>query len=167
MTQTTKQVCVLGTHHAYQYKIVRKKYFENVSALIEIHSVDLVAEEASGIDRDTYAKKVADIRKVSWKNVDLTSEERKLVPDINALGLGTQIDFDLHSLREWVWVIRTAKSMKQSAMLISGLAHLMGVASKFHSLGFPVATEAYFDNEDEKLKVERTEPEPAADKITP
>jgi hypothetical protein len=165
--QTIKRVCVLGTHHAYQYKTVRKKYFENVCALIEIHSVDLVAEEASGIERDTYAKKIADIRKVSWRNVDLTSEERKLVPDINVLGLGTQIDFDLHSLREWVWVIRTAKNMKQSAMLICGFAHLMGVASKFHSLGFAVATEVYFDNEDEKLIVERTEPEPTADKITP
>src|SRR6267154_425582 len=114
MTQNIKRVCILGTHHAYQYQTVRRKYFENVSALIEIYSVDLVAEEASGINRDTFAKKIADIRKVLWKNVDLTSEERKLVPDINALGLGTQIDFDLHSLREWVWVIRTAKCMKQS-----------------------------------------------------
>jgi hypothetical protein len=34
-------------------------------------------------------------------------------------------------------------------------------------MGFAVATEVYFDNEDEKLIVERTEPEPAADKITP
>jgi hypothetical protein len=163
----TKRVCVLGTHHAYQYKTVRTKYFENVSALIEIHSVDLVAEEATGIERDTYAKKIADIRKVSWKNVDLTSEERKLVPDINALSLGTQIDFDLHTLREWVWVIRTAKNMKQSAMLICGFAHLMGVASKFYSLGFAIATEAFFDNKDEKLIAERTEPMPAADKTTP
>jgi hypothetical protein len=67
MTQTIKRVCVLGTHHAYQYQTVRGKYFENVSALIEIHSVDLVAEEASGIAWDTYAKKIADIRKVSWE----------------------------------------------------------------------------------------------------
>ncbi len=167
MMQTTKQVCVFGTHHAYQYQTVRGKYCENVNALIEIYSVDLVAEEASGIDRDTYAKKIADARKVSWKNVDLTSEERKPVPDINPRGLGTEIDFDLHSLREWVWVIRTAKSMKQSAMLICGFAHLMGVASKFHSLGFVVATEAYFDKADEKLIVERTEPEPAVDRIKP
>ena len=36
--------------------------------------------------------------KVSWKNVDLTREERVHVPDINPSGLGTLIDFDLHML---------------------------------------------------------------------
>ena len=33
MTQAIKRVCVLGTHHAYQYKTVRRKYFESVGAL--------------------------------------------------------------------------------------------------------------------------------------
>ena len=150
------RVCIFGTHHAYQYKIMRWKYPQNVECLIQIHSVDLVAEEASGV-ATTYAKTIANNAKVLWKNVDLTREERKLVPDLNAMGIGTQIDFDLHSLREWVWVIRTAKSMKQSALLICGLAHTMGVAAKFQSIGFEIETHVYLDGADDKIIGNRTE----------
>src|SRR6202035_441140 len=99
------KICILGTHHAYQYQAPRFRYLENIKNLIEIHSVDLVAEEATGISGASYAqvltKKIFASR-ISWKNVDLTEDERTKVPDINQLGLGTQVDFDLHMLREWV-----------------------------------------------------------------
>lgn len=111
------KICIFGTHHAYQYKTTRRSYLQNVECLIQLHSVDLVAEEASGLTT-TYAKAIAHQAKVLWKNVDLTTEERKVVPDVNPYSIGTLIDFDLHSLREWVWVIRTAKLMKHSALLI-------------------------------------------------
>src|SRR6267378_3412465 len=99
---TNSRVCVFGTHHAYQYKTVRQRYFQNVHDLIKIHAVDLVAEEFSAPGQTSYAEKITAIHQVPWKNVDLTTEERKLVPDINPWSLGTLIDLDLHSLREWV-----------------------------------------------------------------
>ncbi len=151
-----QQICIFGTHHAYQYKTTRWRYLQNVECLIQIHSVDLVAEEASGLET-TYARAIANEAKVLWKNVDLTPEERKLVPDLNPDSIGTQIDFDLHSLREWVWVIRTAKLMRHSALLICGFAHTTGAAAKFQSVGFDVETHVYFDGEDDKIIENRTE----------
>ncbi len=130
-----------------------------VKDLIQIHSVDLVVEEATGIQRDSYAKSITDLCDVRWKNVDLTAEERRLVPDINQMGIGTQIDFDLHCLREWVWVIRTTKAIKESALLICGLAHTTGVASCFRSVGYEVETHIFFDNADDRLITARIEGE--------
>ncbi|MGH2509062.1 MAG: hypothetical protein ACRDHZ_16910 [Ktedonobacteraceae bacterium] len=66
------------------------------------------------------------------------------------IGGGTLVDLDLHMLREWVWVIRTSKAMKQSALLICGLAHSFSVAEKFLWIGFDVEVNVYFDNADEK-----------------
>jgi hypothetical protein len=150
------KICIFGTHHAYQYKIPRRRYFQNVKCLIQIHSVDLVAEEATGVTT-SYAEGIANEAKVAWKNVDLTPEERKLVPDLNPYSIGTQIDFDMHWLREWVWVIRTAKLMKHSALLICGFAHTTDVAAKFQSVGFDVETHIYLDGEDNKVIENRTE----------
>jgi hypothetical protein len=151
------KICVFGTHHAYKYKTVRRRYFEYVSNLIKIHAVDLVAEEFSAHGQGSYAQKIAAVHNVLWKNVDLTSDERALVADINPCSIGTQIDTDLHSLREWVWVARTAKAMKQSALLICGFAHTTGIADKFQSVGFDVETHVYLDNTDDKLIENRSE----------
>lgn len=159
MNHISPKVCVLGTHHAYQYKRVRKKYLHAVKDLIQIHSVDLVAEEATGIEGGSFAKEIADLTNTPWKNVDLTHEEREVTPDINRMGIGTQIDLDLHSLREWVWVIRTAKAMKESALLICGFAHTTGISCKFRSIGFDVETHVYLDNADDKLIANRFEDE--------
>jgi hypothetical protein len=147
-----RKICILGTHHAYQYLAPRTTYLQNVKNLIETHSVDLVAEEATGIPDVSYAHRlimnVFDSR-ILWKNVDLTKDERKKVPDINPMGLGTLVDFDLHKLREWVWVIRTSRAMKDSALLICGLAHTFSVADNFQLAGFAVETNVYFDRIDE------------------
>ena len=126
---------------------VRRAYFENVRSLIEIHAVDFIAEESSD-SIETYAQKIANIKNIPWRNVDLTRKEREGVPDVNPLGIGTQQDLDLQIFREWVWVIRTAKAMKQSALLVCGLAHLTGLGEKFLSLGFEVETHVYFDRTD-------------------
>jgi hypothetical protein len=148
-----QKICILGTHHAYQYRAPRLAYLQNVKDLITIHCVDLVAEEATGVPGTTYAqeliKKVEFKSQISWKNVDLTAEERKKVPDINQLGIGTLVDFDLHMLREWVWVIRTSETMKDSALLICGFAHTFSVAEKFQCVGFNVEINVYFDKSDE------------------
>lgn len=151
------RVCIFGTHHAYQYKTVRRRYFQNVHDLIQIHAVDLVAEEFTAHGQTSYAEEIANLHKIPWKNVDLTGEERKHVPDLNPLSIGTQIDADLHALREWVWVARTAKAMKRSALLICGMAHTTGLAEKFGLVGFEVELHVYFDNGDDKAIEHRTE----------
>jgi hypothetical protein len=48
-----------------------------------IHGVDLVTEEFTAHGQTSYAEKIAGLHQISWKNVDLTSEERKHVPDLN------------------------------------------------------------------------------------
>jgi hypothetical protein len=154
-----QRVCIFGTHHAYQYKTVRRRYFQNVHDLIKIHAVDLVAEEFSAHGQTSYAGKIASLHQIPWKNVDLTGEERKHVPDLNPDSIGTQIDADLHSLREWVWVARTAKAMKRSALLICGFAHTTGIAEKFALAGFGVELHVYLDNADDKVIEHRDEEE--------
>lgn len=146
------KICICAVHHDYQHCAPRPAYLQNVRDLIKLHSVDLVAEEATGVPT-TYAQqellKPEYTGKTTWKNVDLSGEERKLVPDINSLGIGTQMDFDLHMLREWVWVIRTSKAMKDSALLICGWTHAFSVAEKFQSAGFDVDVNVYFDKIDQ------------------
>ncbi len=157
MSVTSRKICILGTHHAYQYRTVRRRYFQHVNDLIEFHSVDLVAEEFITRGKTSYAEKIAAIHLVRWRNVDLTAEERKLTPDLNPLSLGTLQDFDLHSLREWVWVTRTASAMKRPALMICGLAHTISIAAKFESVGFEVEMHVYFDNADDELIANRAE----------
>lgn len=151
-----RKICILGTHHAYQYCAPRTAYLQHVKDLIEIHSVDLVAEEATGIPDASYAHRLIMSffsSQILWKNVDLTEDERKKVHDINPMCFGTLVDFDLHSLREWVWVIRTSKAMKDSALLICGLAHTFSIADKFKLAGFAVETNVYFDKlDDDNIK---------------
>jgi hypothetical protein len=148
-----RKICILGTCHAYQYCAPRPAYLQNVRDLIEIHSVDLVAEEATGIDGKSYAHRLIESvlkNQIAWKNIDLTADERTRVPDLNPMGIGTLQDFELHSLREWVWVVRTSKAMKDSALLICGCAHTFSVAEKFQQIGFEVETNAYFDKKDDE-----------------
>ena len=149
------KICILGTHHAYQMEAPRKKYLSTLTELISLHTVDLVAEEASGVS-STYALRLVDkfkgkiVPDISWANVDLTGEERTGVPDSNPYGLGTLVDFDFQAVREWTWVIRTLKRMKNSALLICGFAHMLSVAEKFRWVGCDVETHAYFDKQDDE-----------------
>lgn len=149
------KICIVGTHHAYQSEIVRESYSKTLVELITNHNVDLVEEEATGVPttfakmfiENIYPPKVnSDAR---WTNVDLTREERKNVPDVNPYSIGPRVDFDLHMLREWVWVIRTSKAIKHSALLICGWCHTFSVAEKFQWAGFDVEINVYFDKADE------------------
>jgi hypothetical protein len=151
-----RKICILGTHHAYQYCALRTAYLQHVKDLIDIHSVDLVAEEATGIPDASYAHRLimsVFSSQILWKNVDLTEDERKKVPDVNPMSFGTRVDFDLHTLREWVWVVRTSEAMKDSALLICGLAHTFSAADKFQLAGLAVETNVYFDKlDDDNIK---------------
>jgi hypothetical protein len=148
-----RKICILGTYHDYQYKVVRKAYPRTVEDLITIHDVDLIAEEASGV-ASTYAQRWVEAckskleRQIEWKNVDLTHEERKGVPDVNPYGIGTLVDLDFQITRERQWVVRTSQAMRKSALLICGWVHALSVAEKFRLSGFVVETNVYFDKQD-------------------
>lgn len=154
MEQTSsRKVCILGTLHHYQHEVIREDYLRNVGDLMEIHHVDLVAEEASGLST-TYAREFVELCRdkgkleIGWKDVDLTRDERKKVPDANPLGIGTLQDLDFQIIREWTWVVRTSKAMRQSALLICGWAHALSVAEKFRCVGFAVEVHVFFDKQD-------------------
>ena len=132
---------------------MRPQYLHNVSELITIHKVDLVAEEA--LDKhNTYARQFVEglktklKRDIEWKGVDLSPDERKLVPDENPLGIGTLCDLDFQLAREWAWVVRTSKAMKQSALFICGWSHALSLSEKFRWAGFAVETHVFFDKQD-------------------
>lgn len=146
-----RKVCILGVHHAYQYQVGRLQYLQELKNLVEIHAVDLVAEEASGIDGETFAQELLQrfFPGVAWANVDLTSEERKGLPDSNPLGIGTVVDYEFNMTREHAWVERTEKAVKNSALLICGYCHVFSIAQKFLAAGFQVEVNVYFDKEDQ------------------
>ena len=150
-----RKVCILGTFHDYQYKLLRKSYLRTVIDLIQIHSVDFIAEEAAGLSETYFSKYVAEMklafgRDVHWNNVDLDGKEREGIPDVNPHGIGTLVDLELQVIREWVWVTRTANRMKDSALLICGCVHSFSVAEKFRLSGFEVEVNVHLDAEDVK-----------------
>lgn len=148
-----RKVCILGTLHDYQLYVGRPQFLRTVDDLMTIHNVDLVAEEALGT-MNTYARRWVDKcrdelnRDIEWKGVDLTADERKGVPDANPLGIGTLQDLDFQIPREWAWVVRTSKAMKQSALFICGWAHVFSVAEKFRWTGFAIEVHVFFDKQD-------------------
>jgi hypothetical protein len=149
---STRAVCIFGTLHDYQFKAVRQGYLQNVADLVAIHQADLIAEEATGLPT-TYARQFVERCRnknldLEWENIDLTREERKLVPDENLSGIGTVQDLDFQIAREWTWVVRTSRAMKTSALLICGWVHALSVAEKFRWAGFTVEVNVYFDKSD-------------------
>jgi hypothetical protein len=158
-----RKVCILGTFHDYQYRLLRKSYLSTVISLIEIHSVDFIAEEAAGVSETYFSKNLAELkltfgREVRWSNVDLDGKEREGIPDVNPQGTGTLVDLDLQVTREWVWVTRTAHRMKDSALLICGCVHSFSVAEKFRWAGFEVEVHVHLDAEDVKRVTALIEP---------
>jgi hypothetical protein len=149
-----RKVCIFGTLHDYQTSVVRPQFFQNIKDLMDIHSVDLVAEEASGCP-GTYANALVELCKkmkpnitLDWKQVDLTGPERVGIPDKNPSGNGTFHDLDFQIVREWTWVARTLMAMETSALLICGVAHTFSVGEKFRFAGLEVETHVYFDRRD-------------------
>jgi len=150
-----RKVCILATFHDYQHRLLRKSYISSVVSLIQIHSVDFIAEEAAGVSETYFSKNLAEIKRtlgrdLHWGNVDLNGDERKGIPDVNPDGLGTLVDLDLQVIREWVWVTRTANRMKDSALLICGCVHSLSVAEKFRLVGFEVEVNVHIDAADVK-----------------
>jgi hypothetical protein len=149
--RVTPKVCILGLHHAYQFKILRPAYLKIVLDLIQEHSVDLVAEESSDTVT-TYIQELIASEKhpgVAWKNVDLNAAERALLPDANPDGWGTLLDYEFQMSREKAWVERTLATARESALLICGAVHALSVAGKFKQAGANVEIHLFLPREDE------------------
>ncbi|HXW57742.1 MAG TPA: hypothetical protein VEJ67_18460 [Candidatus Cybelea sp.] len=149
------RICVLGTHHMYQEDVCRKSYLRTLCDLIDIHAVELVAEEAKA-DSNTHARRAVDILKsqgksIDWIGIEIEREEREYIPDRNPLGIGTFVDLDFYMTREWIWVARVARRSKNSTLVICGLAHTLSLAEKFQSIRFDVETDVFLDKSDENL----------------
>ena len=97
----------------------------------------------------TFVRIFAQVLKIDWDNIDLKSDERKYFPDSNSLGLGTEQDLYFANDREWVWLIRTARRMKESALIICGFGHVFSLGNKFAEVGFEVDVNAFFDKIDD------------------
>ena len=147
----TPKVCILGLHHAYQFKILRPAYLKITLDLIQEHAVDLVAEESSD-NVTTYIQEIIASGKltgVAWKNVDLNEAERALLSDSNPNGWGTLIDYEFQMAREEAWVERTLAAARESALLICGAVHVLSLARKLKEAGVAVETHLFLPREDE------------------
>jgi hypothetical protein len=118
--------------------------------LISEHGVDLIAEESTDMTT-TYVETLVlqgGFPGVTWINVDATPIERSGWHDENPEGRGTLVDFEFTMKRERVWVEKTTKATKESALLICACTHSMSSAVKFHEAGFRVTTHGYLDPTD-------------------
>jgi hypothetical protein len=144
-----KKICVFGTFHYYQLDVYRPQFINELSCLAEIHTVDVILEEAVAelitIPR-VWAKKKASL---PWVPVDLNRDERKGIPDKNPCGIGTLVDLDFQNARERAWVERTAKAVKVSGLFICGGVHTLSVAQKFIAGGFDVEVHTFIDRSDD------------------
>lgn len=128
-----RKLCIVGTHHQFQCDDLMHSYFDsNLLHLIDEYRIDTICEEGSGLPPKSCVEVLADALGLKWKNIDLTIEERKLVPD---KGDNDQIqDLDLHEAREKVWVERISDVVDESGLLICGLCHTFTIAQKLREL---------------------------------
>jgi hypothetical protein len=104
----------------------------NLRCLIEEHNIDTICEEATGVLPKSCVELLADELNLRWKNVDATQEERKLIPD---RGDGDQVqDLEMHTQREFIWVVRISEAVTESGLLICGLCHVFTIAEKLREL---------------------------------
>ena len=120
---------------------------------------DFIGEEWSDrIEEPSYAHLFADVLKTKWDNIDLRSEERTYFPDSNSLGVGTQQDLTFTNEREWVWLIRTARRMRESGLIICGFGHAFSLGNKFAQVGFEVDVNVFFDKiDDDAIKANKAD----------
>lgn len=108
-------------------------YFDtNLRDLIERCKVDTICEEGTGLPPKSCVESLADELGIRWKNIDLTVEERNLLPD---RGDGDQLqDIDFFERREKAWVERISSTVGESGLLICGLCHAFTIAEKLRGL---------------------------------
>ena len=143
-----RKVCVFGTHHQFQEDSPMDSAFDGrLRELIRDHQVDCVLEEATGLPPKSCVELLADELGIGWENVDLTVEQRNLVPDSALTGrYDTLQDLTLHSQRERAWVTRVSETVVKSGLLIVGLFHVLSIGEKLHALDFVVEVHVYDPN---------------------
>lgn len=140
-----RKVCIFGTHHQFQFDAPMDSAFDgHLRELIRDHQVDCILEEATSLPAKSCVELMADELGIRWANVDLTAEERKLVPDSALTGkYDTLQDLTLHAHRERVWVAKVSEMVVNSGLLIVGLCHVLSLGEKLRGLDFEVEAHIY------------------------
>lgn len=119
----------------------------HVRELIQDHQVDCILEEATGLPAKSCVELLADELGIRWANIDLTAEQRTLVPDSALTGrYDTLQDLTLHSRGESAWVAKVSEMVVNSGLLIVGLCHVLSMGEKLRGLDFEVEAHVYNPN---------------------
>lgn len=123
-----RKLCIFGIHHQFQFDQPMNGYFaSNLRALIDMHRVDTICEEATGLPPKSCVERLADELGIQWRNIDLTRQERKLLSDRSDVHLQ---DLELQERREKTWVVRISEAVTESGLLICGVAHALSMAQR-------------------------------------
>src|ERR1044071_8729161 len=115
-----RKLRIFGSHHQFQVDSPMESAFDaRLRELIQDHQVDCILEEATGLPAKSCVELLADGLGIRWANIDLTIDERKLVPDSALTGMyDTLQDLTLHSRRESAWVGKISEMVVKSGLLI-------------------------------------------------
>jgi hypothetical protein len=120
---------------------------QRLRELIQDHKVDTILEEATGLPPKACVEALADELDIRWVNVDLTVEQRRLVPDSALTSVyDTFQDLTLHAQRENAWVVKVSEAVATSGLLICGACHVLSFGEKLRGLGFEVEAHIYSPN---------------------
>jgi len=140
-----RKLCIFATQHQFQVDSPMDSAFDGrLRELIQDHQVDCILEEATGLPAKSCVELLADELGIRWSNIDLTAEQRKLVPDSALTGkYDTLQDLTLHSHRESAWVAKVSEMVVNSGLLIVGLCHVLSMGEKLRGLDFDVEAHVY------------------------
>jgi hypothetical protein len=143
-----RKLCIFGSHHEFQMDSPMDSNFnQRLRELIRDHQVDCILEEASGLPAKACVEVLADDLGIRWANIDLTSEQRKHVPDSALTGkYDTLQDLTLHSHRENVWSTKISEVVVNSGLVILGMCHVLSMGEKLRGLSFEVEAHIYDPN---------------------
>jgi hypothetical protein len=145
MVTVMRKICLFATHHEFQEDSPMDSAFDGrLRELARDHQVDCILEEATGLPAKSCVELLADELGIRWANVDLTVDQRKLVPDSALTGkYDTLQDLTLHSHRESLWVANVSAMVVSSGLLIVGLCHVLSMGEKLRTLDFSVEVHVY------------------------
>jgi hypothetical protein len=120
----SRKLCIFAAHHQFQVDCPIDSAFDgHLRELIRHHQVDCILEEPTGLPAKSWIELLADELGIRWADIDLTAEQRKLVPVSALTGkYDTLQGLSLHSHRESAWVAKVSEmTAKNSGLLIVGL----------------------------------------------
>jgi hypothetical protein len=140
-----RKLCVFASHHQFQVDpLMDSTYDQHLRELIHRHNVDVILEEATGLPPKSCVEVLADELHIRWMNVDLSKEQRKLVPeDALTKMYDTFQDLSVHRQRESVWVARISREVTHSGLLVCGMCHVFSLCERFQFLDFEIEAHVY------------------------